>query len=117
MLPKKAEDSVQYSNDLRRKLSEALLTGENTQAELADLFHVSLGWVEKVLRRWRTTGDTNVSAPAPSRWLQRLGLPRKKRCCTPVSATRLVFSDCGRVGGRNAVAGTHAGWCLSTKRA
>ena len=145
---------MQYSNDLRRKLVEAWLTGENTQAELADLFHVSLGWVEKVLRRWRMTGNTGAasfhpgrysvfspdrvrpcvarhadatlaelgrhlhgSAPTLCRWLQRLGLPRKKRCCLPVSATRLVFKDCGRVGGRRAMAGTRAGWCLSTKRA
>jgi transposase len=54
MLRKKTENSMQYSNDLRRKLVEAWLTGESTQIELADLFHVSLGWVEKVLRRWRT---------------------------------------------------------------
>jgi hypothetical protein len=43
MLPKKAVDSMQYSNDLRRKLVEAWLTGESTQVELADLFQVSLG--------------------------------------------------------------------------
>jgi transposase len=61
MLRRKAEDSMQYSNDLRRKLVEAWLTGESTQVELADLFHVSLGWVEKVLRRWRTTGDTGAA--------------------------------------------------------
>src|SRR3954451_5080352 len=60
MLRRKAEDSMQYSNDLRRKLVEAWLTGESTQVELADLFHVSLGWVEKVLRRGRTTGDTGA---------------------------------------------------------
>jgi transposase len=154
MLRRKAEESMQYSNDLRRKLVEAWLTGESTQVELADLFHVSLGWVEKVLRRWRITGDTgaapfhrgrypvlspervrgcvarhadatlaelgrrlHVSAPTMCRWLQRLGLPRKKRVCMPVSVTRLVFSGCGRVGGRGAVTGTRAGWCLSTKRA
>jgi transposase len=154
MLRKKTENRMQYSNDLRRKLVEAWLTGESTQVELADLFHVSLGWVEKVLRRWRTTGDTgaaafhrgrypvllpdrvrrcvarhadatltelgrrlHVSAPTMCRWLQRIGLPRKKRCCMPVSATRLVFSGCVRVGGRRAVTGTRGGWCLSTKRA
>jgi transposase len=154
MLRKKAKDSMQYSNDLRRKLVEAWLTGESTQVELADLFHVSLGWVEKVLRGWRTTGDTgaapfhrgrypvvspdrvrrcvaghadatlaelgrrlHVSAPTMCRWLQRLGLPRKKRACMPASAIRLVFSDCGHVGGKRAVIGTCAGWCSSTKRA
>jgi transposase len=154
MLPEKAEDSMQYSNDLRRKLGEAWLTGEHTPVELADLFHVSLGWVEKVLRRWRMTGNTgaasfhpgrysvlspdrvrqcvarhadatlaelgrrlHVSAPPLCRWLPRLGLPRTKRYGMPVSATRLVFKECGRVGGRRAVAGTRGGWCLSTKRA
>jgi transposase len=48
---------MQYSNDLRRKLVEAWNAGQETQSELADLFGVSLGWVEKVLRRWRDTGD------------------------------------------------------------
>jgi transposase len=154
MLRRKAEDGRQYSNDLRRKLVEAWLTGENTQVELADLFHVSLGWVEKVLRRWRESGHTaaapfhhgrypavspervqqlvaqqadatlaelgrrlHVSAPTMCRWLQRLGLPRKKRACLPVSATPLVCSGYGHVGARRAAVWTRAGWCSSTKRA
>jgi transposase len=145
---------MQYSNDLRRQLIEAWLTGESTPGELADLFHVSLGGVEKVRRRWRITGNTgaapfhrgrypvlspdrvqryvarhadatlaelgrrlHVSAPTMCRWRQRLGRPRKKRCCMPVSGTRLVCSDCVHVGGRRAVTGTRAGWCLSMKRA
>ena len=49
---------MQYSNDRRRKLVEACNAGPETQPELADLFGVSLGWVEKGLRRWRETGDT-----------------------------------------------------------
>jgi putative transposase len=53
---------MQYSDDLRRKLVQAWLLGENTQIELAELFHVSLGWVEKVLRRWRESGNT-AAAP------------------------------------------------------
>ena len=131
---------MQYSNDLRRKLVEAWNTGPETQPELADLFGVSLGWVEKVLRRWRETGDTaalvfrhgprsrlqparvekliqkhsdatlgelgrhlQVSAPTVGRWLRQLGLPRKKRHCTPANATRLGCSGCGRGGGRSVV--------------
>ena len=115
MLPERVEGSMPYSDDLRRKLVDAWLTGEHTQIELAELFHVSLGWVEKVLRRWRESGDTaaapfhhgryplvlpervrrlvarhddatlaelgrrlRVSAPTLCRYLQRLGLPRKK---------------------------------------
>ncbi len=105
------------------------------------MFNVRLGWVEKVLRRWRESGDTaaapfhhgryplvspervrrlvarhddatlaelsrrlRVSAPTLCRWLQRLGLPRKKRCCLPASAILLVSSGCGRVGDKGVVA-------------
>jgi|SRR3954451_2004261 transposase len=49
---------MQYSNDLRQKLVEAWQAGHGTQAELAEWFGVSLRWVEKVLRRWRKTGQT-----------------------------------------------------------
>ena len=49
---------MQYSNDLRQKLVAAWQAGHGTQAELAEWFGVSLSWVEKLLRRWRTTGQT-----------------------------------------------------------
>lgn len=49
-----------YSNDLRQKLVEAWETGQGTQQELADVFGVSLSWVEKVLRHWRATGQTEA---------------------------------------------------------
>jgi transposase len=49
---------MQYSDDLRQKLVDAWQAGHGTQAELAEWFGVSLSWVEKVLRRWRTTGQT-----------------------------------------------------------
>jgi transposase len=130
---------MQYSNDLRCKLVEAWEAGEGTQRELANLFGVSLGWVEKVLRRWRNTGDTaapsyrhgplprlkaarveqlvqkhpdatlaelgrrlKVSSPTLCRWLQRLGLRRKKSRYTPANATHHGSSNCGQVGGKGA---------------
>lgn len=49
---------MQYSDDLRQKPVEAWQAGHGTPAELAEWFGVSLSWVEKVLRRWRTTGQT-----------------------------------------------------------
>ena len=49
---------MQYSDDLRQKLVDAWQAGHGTQAELAEWFGVSLRWVEKVLRRWRRTGQT-----------------------------------------------------------
>lgn len=57
-----------------------------------------------------------VSVPTVCRALQRLNLPRKKRPCTPASATRLVWSGCVRVGGKRAVVWTRAGWYSSMKR-
>jgi transposase len=65
-----------YSDDLRQKLVETWQAGYGTQAELAEWFGVSLSWVEKVLRRWRTTGQTAVRpfryGPLPSIPLARL---------------------------------------------
>jgi transposase len=46
-----------YDNDLRRTLLTAYASGKGTQAELALLFGVSVGWVEKVCRQQRQTGQ------------------------------------------------------------
>jgi transposase len=51
---------MRYSDDLRRKLIEAWESNRDTQRELADQFGVSLGWVEKVLRRWHDTGHSEA---------------------------------------------------------
>ena len=51
---------MQYSDDLRRKLIEVWESNRDTQRDLADQFGVSLGWVEKVLRRWRDTGHSEA---------------------------------------------------------
>ena len=65
-----------YSNDLRQKLVEAWQAGHGTQAEWAEWFGVSLSWVEKVLRCWRTTGQTAARpfrhGPLPVIWPARL---------------------------------------------
>lgn len=44
-----------YSQDLREKIIQAL--AESTQEEVADRFSVSLSFVEKLWRRWRSTGS------------------------------------------------------------
>jgi transposase len=53
---------MQYSFDLRCKLVEAWQSWDGTQAELAELLGVSRSWLQKVLRRWKQTGD--LAAPA-----------------------------------------------------
>lgn len=45
-----------YSRDLRQKIVRALQAND-TQEEVADRFAVSLSFVEKLWRRWRTTGS------------------------------------------------------------
>jgi len=46
-----------YDNDLRRKYLAAYAAGKGTQAELAPVFGVSVGWAEKVCRQHRQSGQ------------------------------------------------------------
>jgi len=48
-----------YSNDLRRKFLAAYSSGQGSQAELARVFGVSLGWAEKVCRQQRQSGQAD----------------------------------------------------------
>jgi transposase len=57
--------------DLRQKILHACERRLGSQRALADLFGVSLSFVEKLLRRHRTTGDI---APKPHAGGQRLRL-------------------------------------------
>ena len=45
-----------YSTDLRQKIIEAHQRGQATQRTIAELFGVSVSFVEKLLQRYRTTG-------------------------------------------------------------
>ena len=45
-----------YSMDLRQRVVEAYENRDGTQSELAEVFGVSVSWVEKLLYRWRQTG-------------------------------------------------------------
>ena len=51
-----------YSQDLRERIIEALEAHEESHAEIAEQFAVSASFVEKLWRRWRTTGSC---APQP----------------------------------------------------
>jgi transposase len=48
-----------YDNDLRRKVLAAYAAGKGSQRELAHLFGVSLGWVQKVFRQYRRSGQAD----------------------------------------------------------
>jgi transposase len=60
-----------YSIDLRQKILQACERRLGSRRALADLFGVSLSFVEKLLRRQRTTGDI---APKPHAGGQRPSL-------------------------------------------
>jgi len=45
-----------YGDDLRRKILTAYENGEGTLEELAEDFHVSLGWAKKISAAHRRTG-------------------------------------------------------------
>jgi transposase len=45
-----------YSQDLRERIIREVEAQVETQPEIAERFAVSLSFVEKVWRRWRTTG-------------------------------------------------------------
>jgi len=63
-----------YSNDLRERVIAALEAGEQSQAEIAETFAVSLPTVEKWWRTWRQTGRRTALPHAG-------GEPRALRVC------------------------------------
>jgi len=56
-----------FSDDLRRRILQAYVQGEGTQAELAQRFCVSLDYVRKIHRQWRRTGKMERVPHRPGR--------------------------------------------------
>jgi len=56
-----------YSDDLRRRILQAYANGEGTQAELAQRFRVSAGYVGKIVGQWRRTGKMGRVPHHPGR--------------------------------------------------
>jgi transposase len=55
----------QYSGDLRCKLIHAWQNWDGREQELADWWGVSRSWLQKVIRRWRETGDAQAVRHRP----------------------------------------------------
>jgi len=51
---------VAYSTDLRTRVIDAWTAKEGTQAQLAERFKVSQSFVKRVLRRYRSSGQTEA---------------------------------------------------------
>ena len=56
-----------FSNDLRRRILQAYAQREGTMDQLAARFHVSLGYVKKILRQKRLTGKMDRIPHRPGR--------------------------------------------------
>lgn len=56
-----------YSNDLRRRVIEAIQANEETQEEIGIRFSVSQSFVEKLWHRYRTTGSYEAKAHSGGR--------------------------------------------------
>jgi transposase len=67
-----------YSIDLRQKILQAYERRLGSQRALADVFGVSLSFIEKVLRRYRTTGELG---PKPHAGGQKPRLDAAARVC------------------------------------
>jgi transposase len=55
------------SNDLRRRIIEAIQANEESQPEIAERFSVSLSMLEKLWHRFRTTGSYETKPQAGGR--------------------------------------------------
>jgi transposase len=56
-----------YSDDLRRKILETYARGDGTEAQLAERFRVSLGYVKKIRRQQLRTGKMERIPHHPGR--------------------------------------------------
>ena len=56
-----------YSQDLRERIVQALEAQDESQVEIAERYAVSLSFVEKLWRRWRTTGSCGARPRAGGR--------------------------------------------------
>lgn len=56
-----------YANDLRRRVLEAHEQRESTIAQLAQRFRVSVGYVQKIVRQYRTTHTMDRIPHRPGR--------------------------------------------------
>ena len=65
-----------YSLDLRQRVVRAYEQGRHTISEIAEQFSVSPGFVKKMLRQWRATGDLS---PLPHGGGKRASLSERQR--------------------------------------
>ncbi len=83
-----------YSLDLRQRVVQAYEQGQRAISEIAEQFSVSTGFVKKMLRQWRSTGDLSPlphggGKPSSLSARQRQLLRRKVRGRDDISLSEL----------------------------
>jgi transposase len=103
-----------YSKDLREKIVRALADG--THEEVADRFSVSLSFVEKLWRRFRTTGSCAAlpHAGGRARSLQAHEATIRREVATQPDVT--LSELCERVAAAGAPAVCQATMCAELRR-
>jgi transposase len=104
-----------YSQDLREKIVRALKAND-TQEEVADRFSVSLSFVEKLWRRWRTSGSCAALPHAGGRVrsLQKHGAAIRKQVAKQPDAT--LAELCERLASAGAPRVCLATMCVELQR-
>ena len=86
-----------YSQDLRERIVWAIEARAGSQPEIAARFAVSLSFVEKVWRRWRTTGSCAARPHAGGRARQLQGTEGVIRAAVAQQADITLAALCEQV--------------------
>lgn len=105
-----------YSSDLRRRIVEALETGEETQPEVAERFQVSLSFVEKLWHRWRTSGSYAAKPKAGGRKRALAGQEAHIRAELAAQPDATLAELCQRVAQRGGARASTSQMCREVKR-
>ena len=105
-----------YSQDLRERIVQALQAQEDSQAEIAERFAVSRSFVEKLWRRWRTTGQGAALPHAGGRQRSLQGAEGVVRRAVAQQPDRTLAELCTRVVQAGGVRVSPKTMCLELQR-
>jgi putative transposase len=105
-----------YSPDLRRRIVEALETGEDTQSAIAERFQVSLSFVEKLWHRWRSSGHWDAKPHAGGRKRALSAHQARIRAEIATQPDVTLAELCQRVAGAGGAAASKSMMCREVKR-
>lgn len=105
-----------YSLDLRRRIIETLEAGEETQSVIAEQFQVSLSFVEKLWRRWRSSGQCDAKPHAGGRQRSLSGDEQRIRAEIAAQPDVTLAELCQRVVEAGGATSSSSMMCREVKR-